>query len=378
MLQKFPKKLFIPILMSSIFVLTIIGSLGYLLTSRIIAFPSIQPTTTRSQETSNSSTNSNISLSTNNTSSFSKTISPSIPVSYSIIASTSAPASSITAPPPPVVEPKPAPEPIKPKPSLATIPVLMYHHIRKQKDIPPNNKIAEDLSVSPEALEKHLQYAEDKGYQTVTLKDLYDYTQGKFILPPKPIVFTFDDGYKDNISNALPIFQKHKQVGDFAIITGVVGTSEYMNWEDLKVLRDTKMGISSHTDLHCYSAVRNTDTRTKLAKPFQDSPINDKDGQQCPKFTYSGVLNTGEVRGEYKLSKEKLEANLGISIHSLVYPYGFYNQQSIDIAKEVGYDLAFTVDPEKNNQLDLSQPLKLPRIRIPGQQDESVKILSGL
>jgi|688.fasta_scaffold174954_3 peptidoglycan/xylan/chitin deacetylase (PgdA/CDA1 family) len=255
------------------------------------------------------------------------------------------------------------------------IPVLMYHHIANLDGIPATNGTEIGLRVSPEVFEKNLQYIIGKGYQTITTQQLYDYSQGDFELPSKPIILTFDDGWKDNYTNALPLLKKYKQVGDFAIITAVVGTGQYMNWDEIRTLKKEGMGISSHTVNHCYLTI-NKNPKTGSNGPFADSPVNDKEGQTCPYFTFGGQLNTGEIRGELKNSKAELEKNLDIKISSIVYPYGKYNQQVMDITAKLGYSFGFTVEPQQNQDMNLKSPFNIPRIRMQGQQKgESLKFL---
>ncbi len=180
---------------------------------------------------------------------------------------------------------------------------------------------------------------------------------------------------EDNYTYALPLLKKYNLVGDFAIVTSTVGKPEYMNWQQLNDLKNIGMGISSHTFNHCYLAV-NVDPKTATKGPFAKSPVNDSPNQICPNFTSGNQLNTGQIRGELLKSKQDLENKLSIKIKSLVYPFGKYNEQVISIAKELGYEIGFTVEPQDKKMLDLNKLFELPRIRINGQQTgEIVKFL---
>ena len=75
------------------------------------------------------------------------------------------------------------------------VPILMYHYISVSP--PGADAVRRDLSVSPEALEAHLRYLQQEGYTAITLRDLSMALQCGYPLPPKPIVLTFDDGYRD-------------------------------------------------------------------------------------------------------------------------------------------------------------------------------------
>ncbi len=248
------------------------------------------------------------------------------------------------------------------------LPVLMYHHIDSGAGIPAGDGVGHGLRVSPQVFEKQLQYIQSKGYATINSDDLYAFMEFGVALPINPILLTFDDGYKDNLQQALPILQKYNMIGDFGIVTGVVGTGEYMNWDDHKILLKAGNSISSHTVNHCYLAI-NVNPKTGTLGPFQSSPTDDTAGQICPRFTFGGQLNTGQIRGELKQSRDDIEKNLGTKTHFLIYPFGKYNPQVIQIAKDLGYSMATSVEPQYDGVIDLlNNPFAIHRIRMQGQQ----------
>lgn len=241
------------------------------------------------------------------------------------------------------------------------LPIIMYHHIDTIANVDKNDKIAVGLRVSPEVFERQLKYIRDNNYTTITSYDLADYMEAKKELPKKPILLTFDDGYKDNYVEAFPLLQKYKMKGDFAIITGGTNTSDYMSTDDLKSLVAKGHSIASHTVNHCTTAIKiNSNT-------FQDSVV-DSHEKSCTKFATQEKLTTGQIRYEFQKSKEDLEKALGIKIKHLVYPYGFWNSQAVDIAKSIGYTFATTVAPEVDEMVDLERPFTMPRYRATGQQ----------
>src|SRR5579885_2020127 len=101
-----------------------------------------------------------------------------------------------------------------------TVPVLMYHHVGPLIEHDPT---AVDLTVSPEDFTAQVEYFKNLGYHSVTVQQVYDALQYGASLPSKPIVFTFDDGYKDVFEYAIPVLQDHGYVGSFAIATQLLG-----------------------------------------------------------------------------------------------------------------------------------------------------------
>ena len=241
------------------------------------------------------------------------------------------------------------------------MPILMYHHIDTLEGIVKGDKVGASLRVSPAVFEKQLQYIAKKSYTTINSFDLQKYLSGQVNLPAKPILLTFDDGYKNNFTKAFPLLQKYGMKADFAIISSVVSIkNEYMTWQDLRELVQSGMSISSHTHSHCTTAIRQKNY-------FLDSPINSKE-LPCSRFATQERLTTGQIKYEFETSKRNLERELKIEVSHLIYPFGFYNQQSIAIAKSAGYQFATTVVPQSGENLDFDKSFELPRYRVFGQQ----------
>jgi peptidoglycan/xylan/chitin deacetylase (PgdA/CDA1 family) len=145
---------------------------------------------------------------------------------------------------------------IKPQPDAfsdyrtVSVPILMYHYI----SVPPADAdlIRLDLSVTPSEFEDQLNYLATNGFTTVSLYDVYNNLATGTPLPPKPIVLTFDDGYRDAYDNAFPLLKKYHMTGTFFIISDFSssGNVAYMNWSMVQELSTAGMSIESHTRTH--------------------------------------------------------------------------------------------------------------------------------
>lgn len=248
---------------------------------------------------------------------------------------------------------------------VISMPVLMYHHINNLDWIPASDLVGIGLRVSPEIFEQHLKQIQQRKYTTITSVNLQKYIDGIEELPENPLMITVDDGYKDNYTKALPLLKKYNMKADFAIITGLVGSNDYMTWDEVKDLKKQGMDISSHTVHHCYLAVKQKDTPTGFAA----SVVSNEENKECPEFNSGSKLNTAQIKGELKKSKQELETQLGEKVYSIVYPFGNYNEQVEAIAKELGYSFGFTVKPQNlNKEVNFDSPYSIPRTRVNGQQ----------
>ena len=101
------------------------------------------------------------------------------------------------------------------------VPILMYHYVDAEP--PLDSPYADGLTVRTPDFEAQMDYLADKGYQPVTLDQVYAAMAGLTTLPAKPVVITFDDGGTDNYTVAYPILREHGFVATFFVITGMVG-----------------------------------------------------------------------------------------------------------------------------------------------------------
>ncbi|MFA5990744.1 MAG: polysaccharide deacetylase family protein [Candidatus Doudnabacteria bacterium] len=216
------------------------------------------------------------------------------------------------------------------------LPILMYHHIGALPE--KATSLRKDLTVSTEDFETQVKWLAKNGYHTISLKDLYNYSLGKFILPEKPIIFTFDDGYQDVFVNAIPILKKYGFVGSFAIITQYPGTQNgdniYASWDDITSAYLTGNEIVSHTQDHF-------------------------DGSN-PKYS------SEFIHKNLCASKTDIKDRLGLDTNILIYPYGHYTAQYIKEAKSCGFDLGITV--HEGNKINPKNLMEIPRVRVHGNE----------
>lgn len=186
------------------------------------------------------------------------------------------------------------------------VPVLMYHSIAYEK----NN----DLRVPKELFEQEMKYISDNDYNTMTLDELYNCISNNVPAPPKSVVITFDDGYKDNYTNAFPILKKYGLKATVFVITDTVDkNNSYMTSAELRELQNGGIDIESHTAGH-----------DDLSKLSYDAQMK--------------TLNTSRVF---------LENLLGKRVRYIAFPCGRFNSFTEKAASDAGYAMAFLTAPGK-------------------------------
>lgn len=205
------------------------------------------------------------------------------------------------------------------KPDGIFLPVIMYHSV--------TSPVVGDYHVSPEMLENDLQYLKNHGYQSVTSSQLLDYTQGKGKLPEHPIMITFDDGFYNNLSQALPLLEKYDMcavvsiVGYYTDVTAErdphVDTYSYLTWDDVKQLQNSgRVEIGSHT----YNMHSNSE-RAGCSILYGENPEH-----------YQMIL-----RDDLSLLQDQAKKQTGTAPTIFAYPYGFTCRESVPVLKELGF-----------------------------------------
>lgn len=178
----------------------------------------------------------------------------------------------------------------------------MYHYVGENPK--PADFARNYLSISPQKLEEQLTYLKNSGFTPISLDELYGIFNNQVTSPNKPIVLTFDDGYIDFYTTAYPILVKYNFKAVSFIPTGLIGTSYYMNWDQIKEIQGTGLvTFEGHTITH-------------------------------PNLT---VLSNTTALKELKDGRELLQSQTGYPVNFIAYPYGVSNYQVQDLAKQAGF-----------------------------------------
>lgn len=149
----------------------------------------------------------------------------------------------------------PAPQTVEvfaPHGTAVSLPVIMYHSL-------VTGEARADAYVCPiSRVESDLQWLRDKGYQPVTLKQLVDFADGRGTLPPKPVLLTLDDGYRNNLTLLPPLLEQYNAcaviavVGEYADMYTATGEDgslhSCMSWQDVaRAAQQPRLELACHS-----------------------------------------------------------------------------------------------------------------------------------
>lgn len=193
------------------------------------------------------------------------------------------------------------------------VPIIMYHYI----STPPEgaDRYRVNLSLEPDDFREQMRYLAENGYTAIDLYDLSLAITNKAELPPKPVILTFDDGYLDAYENAYPILEEFGFKATFFIITDYVdgGNPNHMNWAMIEEMSAAGHRMESHTKTH------------------PDLSTLSWDGQIF------------QILG----SQQTLAAHIGYTPRFLCYPSGRYDDETIEVLKQLDFWGALTTQGGK-------------------------------
>ncbi len=232
------------------------------------------------------------------------------------------------------------------QPEIQKIPILMYHSISDHASLK-----FKQFAVSPQSFDEQMAYLHQHKYTPITVSQFTEaQARGGVGLPERPIVLTFDDGFADFYTEALPILKRYNFAATLYVATGFVNETSHwlqhegeadrpmLSWEQLSEISASGIECGGHTHSH----------------PQLDT------------------LSEAEARTEIVQSKALLESHLGQPVSSFAYPFGYYTPAVRRQVQEAGYTSACAVKHAMSSQA--SDPFTLARLMV--KADTSIDALA--
>ena len=213
--------------------------------------------------------------------------------------------------------------------------ILMYHMV-EAPELPLEKP---NLAVSPKEFEKQIKWLKENGWQFVTISELLRKKDQS-----KTIAITFDDGYKNNLTNALPILASYGAKATLYLIAG--GQSANQN---------------PHPSAHLLSDEQVTE--------ILNSGLIELGAHS---FTHRNLKTSDEASRQYELAftKNSLEERFGKTISSFAYPFGQFDLALAEMVEKEKYESAVTTNKGISTDLQKDR-FYLKRIRISGKDNLS-------
>ncbi len=224
--------------------------------------------------------------------------------------------------------------------------ILCYHGVTGRNGRRDNDP--QGLHIRAERFEAQLQYLK-RHFNIISLQDYLSARQQRRPVPPKSVVLTFDDGYRNFFTMAAPRLRKLSLPVSVFLTTNEIkrdnsdhpaewqssDDEQYLSWTEVKQLQEMGVEFGSHTCSH-----------PDLARISED-----------------------QAESELQQSKASIVAELQIEPLPFAYPYGAYTPALMEKTKACGYTCALTTDSGVND--DTTDLYALRRVLIGDDDDEA-------
>ena len=211
------------------------------------------------------------------------------------------------------------------------VPILMYHEVAGPADTDS------PLAVPPAAFADQIAALAEGGFTSVTVAALTAAWAGQGVLPERPVVITFDDGFADFYETALPVLAEHAFTATMFVTTGWIAGAvpparprpgRMLTWQQLAESAAAGVEIGAHSHSH----------------PQLDQ------------------LSPARLAGELTVSRRLLEDRLEAPVPGMAYPFGYSDSEVRNAVRAAGYRYACavanaTADPD-------ADPFAIPRLTI--------------
>ena len=244
--------------------------------------------------------------------------------------------------------------------------VLAYH------DVEDDAADQRYLSVRTSALNEQISWLLHNGYHVISVQDILDAHDGKKTLPPKAVLLSFDDGYSSFYTRVWPLLQAWNVPALWAPVGSWVDTPEnqkvnfgglmtardrFATWDMVRELsRSPLIEIGSHTWASHYGIPANPQGSREpaIANRFYDKATG--------RYETDRQFNQ-RIGDDVRKVTDKITQVTGKAPRAWVWPYGAANGTSLAIARQQGYQLAFTLEDGLGNVQELGN---IPRLLIAG------------
>ena len=230
-----------------------------------------------------------------------------------------------------------SPKPLSQDEISTQVPILMYHHLSED--------VTNSEMVSPEQFEAQIRVLAEAGYTGISFDELQAYVLRGEPLPEKPVVITFDDGYRSNYTLAYPILQKYGMKATIFAIGVSFGKDHYKDTdytitphfgaaEAAEMTASGLISIQSHTyDMHQWP-------------PYETGSAVRENILQLSSESEEAYVQA--LTEDFTRSRALLEDTTGRPVDVLAYPAGQYSTLTQVTLQSLGVHVTLSTNPGVN------------------------------
>ncbi|MFK4048669.1 poly-beta-1,6-N-acetyl-D-glucosamine N-deacetylase PgaB [Acinetobacter venetianus] len=260
-----------------------------------------------------------------------------------------------------------------PKIDATALTIIGYHEITDRKDA-----LIPSYAVTSQQFSEHLDWLKNNGYHFINVDQLIKAHEGKYSLPSKPVLLTVDDGYQSFYQNAYPIIRAKKVPVVLAVVGSwlepkesqkvdfggeAISRDKILSWKELKEMQNSGLvEIASHS-YHLHQGIVGNPQGN--LEPAAITRIYDS----ASKTYESDEHYRSRIFQDLKKNNDLLKSHGLRSPRVMVWPYGRYNMQLVQTAKQLGMPITITLDDGADHAKQSLQ--NMSRILVQGNMSTS-------
>ena len=235
--------------------------------------------------------------------------------------------------------------------------VLAYHSV-VDESAAENQKHYFPQTISAQTLIKHFNWLKENGYNVISWQQVIDAENGKGTLPDNAVLLSFDDGYETMYNVVFPLLKAYNYPAVFAPVTGWLDTpanqkiayadkmldrSVFATWAQVKEMEQSGLvEVASHTH-NLHNGIKANPSGGQL--PAVIAPEY-KNGKYETEDAYKNRL-----KSDFTRTVQTLVNHIGKKPRVMVWPYGQFNDVSVQIARQAGMPHYFSLGEKIVNKV---------------------------
>lgn len=221
-------------------------------------------------------------------------------------------------------------------PALPVLPVLCWHDIRDASAQEADTEI-DTTTVATRDLVAQFELLRVLGYTPISLSQWQNAREGRDTLPAKPVLLSFDDGFKSLYTRVFPLLKLYRYPAVASIVSEWMesegaAASALVSWQELREMSASGwVEVASHTHAMHNGVPANpqgNELPASVSRIFADGTYETDAQYEARLFA------------DLDLSRSMIQQHLGVSIRTLVWPYGEYSGDALSVARRAGFSFS--------------------------------------
>ncbi|MET3495525.1 poly-beta-1,6-N-acetyl-D-glucosamine N-deacetylase PgaB [Variovorax boronicumulans] len=234
--------------------------------------------------------------------------------------------------------------------------VLSFHDVRTNVRASFETS-PEETAIDERSLAEVFAWLQYNGYHPVSLQQIVDARAGRKPLPARPVLLTFDDGYRSAYTKVFPLLQRYRYPAVLALVTSwlEVPAGRMVPWGDKSVPREdflswseaAEMARSGLVELASHSDAMHTGLAANPQGNMLPAAATHRYDAATGRYEDDGAY-ARRVEADLRRSREIIEARTGAKVRAMVWPYGAYNDAALKASERAGMPVTLTLDDGPN------------------------------